>query len=153
MSDLRAIVYISAATAPFTDQQLEALLVVARELNLTSGVTGVLLYSLGNFMQYFEGEEEAVQVTYERILASKRHKNIVEIFDRPISTRSFASWQVGFTQPTQSELLALSTANWQDMSATPADATSTPAGLGLLRSFWQLAQQSSSPAVSEQGSV
>jgi hypothetical protein len=78
--DLRAIVYVSSATIDFTEPELENLLSQARESNLQNGVTGILLFSDGNFMQYFEGLEAAVSETWQRIRNSKRHTGIIELF-------------------------------------------------------------------------
>jgi hypothetical protein len=116
--------------------QIESLLVGARELNIENAVTGVLLYSDGNFMQYFEGSEESVRATYERIRASRSHTNIIEILSERIGRRSFPDWQMGFAQPTHSELLALSTARWQSMADKPSDSSTVSPGLALLRYFW-----------------
>ena len=141
MSDLRAIVYVSTATHLMTVPQLESLLVGARDLNLESSVTGVLLYSDGNFMQYFEGSEEAGRITYERIRSSRRHKGIIELLNERISQRSFPDWQMGFAQPTQSELLALSTARWQSMGGEAPGSLAASPGLALLRGFWKGARR------------
>jgi hypothetical protein len=140
MSDMRAIVYVSSATQLMSVPQLESLLVVARVLNLESAVTGVLLYSDGNFMQYFEGSEESVRVTYERIRASRRHKDIIEILNERVALRSFADWQMGFAQPTRSELLALSTARWQSMAGEAPGSADISPGLALLQDFWKRAR-------------
>src|SRR5688500_16501644 len=141
MSDLRAIVYVSSATQLMSVPQLESLLVVARGLNLESAVTGVLLYSDGNFMQYFEGSEESVRVTYERIRASRRHKDIIEILNERVAQRNFPDWQMGFAQPTQSELRALSTAGWRSMAGEAPGSSDTSPGLALLQDFWKRARR------------
>lgn len=137
MSGLRSIVYVSTATQLMTVQQLESLLVEARELNLNSSVTGVLLYSDGNFMQCFEGPEKAMRGTYERIRASRRHRDIIELLNKCVEVRSFADWQMGFSEPTQSELLALSTARWESMDDPGRGSRSASPGLLLLQSFWK----------------
>jgi len=142
MSDLRAIAYVSSATQQLmTVPQLESLLVQARDLNLQSAVTGVLLYSDGNFMQYFEGSEDSVRDTYERIRASRRHRDIIEILNERIAQRSFPDWQMGFAQPAQSELLALSTARWQSMAGEALGSSAISPGLALLQSFWKRARR------------
>ncbi len=140
MSDLRAIVYVSTAIQLMSVSQLESLLLVARGLNLEDAVTGVLLYSDGNFMQYFEGSEESVRVTYERIRASRQHKDIIEILSERVAQRSFPDWQMGFAQPTQSELLALSTARWQSMAVEAPGSSAISPGLALLQDFWKRAR-------------
>jgi hypothetical protein len=141
MSDLRAIAYVSSATQLMTVPQVESLLVEARGLNLESAVTGVLLYSDGNFIQYFEGSEDSMRVTYERIRASRRHKNIIEILNERVTQRSFPDWQMGFAQPTESELLALSTARWQRMAGVAPGSSATSPGLALLQNFWMRARR------------
>ena len=120
-----------------TVPQLESLLIEARDFNLQHSVTGVLLYSDGNFMQCFEGPEKSMHGTYERIRASRRHRDIIELLNKPIEARSFADWQMGFAEPTQSELLALSTARWESMDDTMRRSLSASPGLLLLQSFWK----------------
>jgi len=120
-----------------TVPQLESLLVEARDLNLESGVTGVLLYSDGTFMQYFEGSVESVRITYDRIRDSRRHKDIIEILNEPIAERNFPDWQMGFAQPVQSDLLAISTARWHRMAGETPISTAISPGLALLQRFWQ----------------
>ena len=140
MSDLRAIAYVSTSTQLMTAPQLERLLVQARGLNFESAGTGALLYSDGNFMQYFEGSEDSVRATYERIRASRQHKDVIELLNDRIAQRNFPDWQMGFAQPTQSELLAVSTARWQRMAGeAPGSSTGSP-GLMLLQSFWRRAR-------------
>ena len=77
MPDLCAIAYDSSATRLLSVAELETLLVTARDLNLQSSVTGVLLYGSGIFMQCFEGPQPAVHETYERIRASRQHTDII----------------------------------------------------------------------------
>lgn len=141
MSALRAIAYVSSATSRMTVPELETLLVEARQLNLQSSVTGVLLYNDGNFMQYFEGSEQAVSITYERIRSSRRHKGIIELLNTRIDHRNFPDWQMGFAQPTQSELLALSTARWKASADEATGSLPTSPGMVLLRGFWNGARR------------
>ena len=54
------MVYVSAATAPLDADALLALLTRARDKNQRLGITGLLLYRDGDFIQLLEGEREAV---------------------------------------------------------------------------------------------
>ncbi len=56
------LVYVSSATRPFSGEDLRALLETCRKDNAELGVTGMLLYKDGNFMQVLEGDEDAVRV-------------------------------------------------------------------------------------------
>jgi Sensors of blue-light using FAD len=137
---LQVIVYVSTAIAPFSDWQLENLLIEARDLNLQNGITGVLLYSEGNFMQCFEGAPEPMRKTYDRIRASRRHTGLIELLNEPMDTRTFPDWQLGFAQSSRSDLLLMSRARWQQMSDTPHSAAAHHHGLVLLQNFWNREQ-------------
>lgn len=136
MPQLRSIAYVSTASRLLTIADLESLLTTARDFNLHSGVTGVLLYSEGNFMQYFEGTKVAMEETWQRIRDSPQHRNIIELQDSPVAMRSFPAWQMGFTQPAQSEMLALSTAGWDRLRRGARGAVNKSPGLRLLEEFW-----------------
>ncbi len=118
-----------------SEAQLEALLLEARRLNLETDVTGVLLYGDGNFMQCFEGTPEAMDVTYDRIKASRTHTGIIEMIDEEVDARSFQDWRMGFTRITKSEMLSIASAQWEHHvgDASPADSY----GMALLKQFWR----------------
>ncbi|GAA3996634.1 BLUF domain-containing protein [Hymenobacter fastidiosus] len=95
-SALYHLVYQSAATAPFTDQDLEAILIRSRAWNTAHGLTGVLLYSHGEIMQVLEGTKQEVQYIFERIERDNRHQQVVKLSDGPIEQRNFSQWSMGF---------------------------------------------------------
>ena len=133
MTNLQAIVYVSTASELMTPAELEALVAEASQLNQQHAITGVLLYSEGNFMQYFEGRESDMRSTYQRIRASRRHRGLIELLNESITSRIFSEWQLGFSEATPSELQALSAAAWQ---AGEESSSGRPAGLRLLQVFW-----------------
>jgi Sensors of blue-light using FAD len=90
------LVYVSSAVRPFTPEQLAALLEKSRENNARAGLTGMLLYKGGNFMQALEGEEEAVKSLHAKIAADPRHRGMITLMTRPIAERSFADWSMAF---------------------------------------------------------
>jgi hypothetical protein len=93
---MREIVYVSAASRLLDPAQLGAILEQARRNNQRLGVTGVLLYDAGSFMQLLEGEPEVLQPLYERIAQDERHYRVHRVRDRSIQGRSFAAWSMGF---------------------------------------------------------
>ena len=119
-------------------QDLEALLLDARDFNRHNGLTGVLLYSGRNFMQCLEGPPDAVARAYARIRASSRHTDITELMDAPIEQRAFSGWVMGATVATPSEFVAVSTAKWLSRSALAASPPAVPPGLGRLQVFWEM---------------
>jgi hypothetical protein len=101
-TDLVQLVYVSTADAPFTPAQLHDLLSVARANNARVGVTGMLLYHDGNFIQALEGPRAAVAALQERIALDPRHHGMLLLYHTRIETRSFAEWSMGFVDPTRS---------------------------------------------------
>ena len=69
------LVYASAETTPFSDEDLMALLEQSRAANEARGVTGMLLYHEGSFIQALEGDPETVRALYEKITHDGRHHN------------------------------------------------------------------------------
>jgi len=82
------------------------ILEVSRDRNEQHGITGVLLFCNNNVVQCLEGSREAVNKTYARIVRDKRHQNPLLVDYRPLSTRLFSTWSMGYvpessvTQPT-----------------------------------------------------
>jgi hypothetical protein len=64
--------------------------------NLEASVTGMLLYSQGTFLQMLEGEEGAVNATYQRIEQDPRHHRLVLLSVEPVAQREFDRWSMGF---------------------------------------------------------
>ena len=56
---MKRLVYVSAATVPFTDAALAQLLNISRKNNVAAGITGMLVYRDGDFLQILEGGEES----------------------------------------------------------------------------------------------
>jgi hypothetical protein len=96
MNDLQALVYVSTASHHLSEAEISHLLDRARERNAKEQVTGVLLYSHGNFMQYLEGPRAGVARVYEHIVADRLHHGIIELVREPIPTREFADWTMAF---------------------------------------------------------
>lgn len=92
------IVYQSSAVGQPTVADLRYLLLQARSNNSRLGITGLLLYGNGNFMQVLEGEAEPMQQVYASIVADPRHTAVLKLADGPIEKRIFADWSMGFQQ-------------------------------------------------------
>lgn len=139
MPPLIAVAYVSSAARPFSSNELDALLVDAREFNAGMGVTGALLHQDGSFSQYFEGSESGVGQVYERIKGSRKHQGLIELVREPADQRHFSTWSMGFAESAGSELQAISQAGWhrQRQAASVQDKDSHSPGLRLLLSFWQ----------------
>jgi len=107
MTTLIHCIYTSAATADFSAAQLTELLHKARVANAAVGITGMLLYSEGNFFQVLEGQASDVDACYARINLDRRHTKLTRIIREIISHRSFGEWTMGFANPERDALRAI----------------------------------------------
>ena len=101
------IIYLSWATVPFTDRQLQELLLVARQRNAELAITGILLYGNECFIQLLEGEEDVVQELYAQIKQDARHGNIITFTNKPVAQRVFTDWTMAFHSVSSPQLNAV----------------------------------------------
>lgn len=90
------LVYVSSATVLFGASDLMALLAQSREKNAGLGITGMLLYKEGNFMQALEGERGAVLGLMDTIQADPRHHGVIIVEQDESPRRQFGDWSMGF---------------------------------------------------------
>ena len=93
--DLIQVVYASRATVPCDGPFLSALLEKARNRNAQLGVTGVLLYHTGAFLQVLEGVPDVVAALYEKIERDRRHDRVAILQRQTVAERSFSEWSMG----------------------------------------------------------
>lgn len=90
------LIYASAATVPFANADLQALLKKARENNESLGVSGMLVYHKGSFLQVLEGEEDVVLPLFEKIERDDRHDSVKMLLRATVEEPSFGEWKMGF---------------------------------------------------------
>ena len=93
-ADLWAIVYISKAARRVTPNDLQHILEGARRRNVEEGITGVLLYADGYFMQYLEGPAAGLHRIYAVIKTHPLHYGLVDLMREPIHAREFTEWSM-----------------------------------------------------------
>ncbi len=74
---------------------IEAILAHSRQYNPASGITGILCYGGGVFLQAIEGGRMAVNELYGHIQKDVRHRDVVLLDYEEISERRFGSWTMG----------------------------------------------------------
>ncbi len=89
------IVYISSATRPMSNDELQQLLQISRQNNAGRGVTGMLLYGNGTFLQVLEGEEKVIDELLDEIEMDPRHTNLEVIQRKAIKRREYSDWSMG----------------------------------------------------------
>jgi Sensors of blue-light using FAD len=93
---MRSFLYTSSSPFLLPETELVDILRVSQANNARVGITGMLLYKGGNFMQVIEGPDEAVATVYQRIRRDPRHHAIETLLDDPLAERDFPSWSMGF---------------------------------------------------------
>jgi len=101
------LIYLSAGVSWFSEQELKEILAISNINNSRDGITGLLLYSEGNFIQLLEGEENKVNETFIRISNDQRHKGITPIASGNIEQRNFPEWAMGYKSINANDLSGL----------------------------------------------
>lgn len=102
------VLYRSRATIPPTAADLQRLLAHAREWNAEAGITGLLLYRDGRYVQVLEGPEAAMRAVYARIRHDPRHTQVVTVSEGLAPARRFPDWRMALghvAQPVVARLL------------------------------------------------
>jgi hypothetical protein len=90
-----SLVYTSKATSSVTPEMVELLSRTSELNNKRAGVTGLLLYGSGNYLQIMEGEADRVGPLFERVRKDSRHKNCQVLSRHATGQRCFTSWRMG----------------------------------------------------------
>jgi hypothetical protein len=89
------LLYVSRALDPSASAATDSILAVAREHNMANGITGILCYGGGIYLQAIEGGRNQVNNLYGQIVSDKRHTDVVLLNYEEISERRFGGWTMG----------------------------------------------------------
>ena len=101
---IHTIVYASSARWHLTEIELEDILRRARSNNTNHGISGLLLYSDGNFLQVLEGKKETVEKLFHRIELDNRHVGVIRLMEITSQERNFDGWSMGYRKINGQEL-------------------------------------------------
>ena len=89
------LLYVSRLSDPSKPEHIDAILATSRTHNPASGITGILCYGGGIFLQAIEGGRRAVSELYNHISKDNRHTDVVLLDYEEISARRFGGWTMG----------------------------------------------------------
>jgi len=98
------LTYISQEAQPFAADALLDLLNQCHSNNTSKGITGMLLYGNGTFLQTLEGEKALVEALMSRISADPRHTGIKIVKQEAITERQYTEWSMGYERVTEKTL-------------------------------------------------
>jgi Sensors of blue-light using FAD len=93
---LHQLAYMSKTEGRWSRADLLELLRLSRVKNTALGITGILLFRDGTFLQLLEGGRDEVDALYDTIRADLRHKDVTTIWRIKSESRWFADWSMGF---------------------------------------------------------
>ncbi len=92
---MKRLSYVSRSSRPLTDADIAAITASSQRNNQRIGVTGVLVVTGGIFIQTLEGDADAVDATYRRILRDDRHCEVMCLQNElQVETRLFSTWSM-----------------------------------------------------------
>ena len=131
MEPLIQLIYISSEAKAYDENSLLDLLELARHENKKHGVTGLLLYHDGCFMQVIEGAEIDIDQLFANINADTTHKDLLCLLRTPIEERDFTDWSMGFEHLREDDPRGFS----DYLSASPMEELKPGMARSLLLSF------------------
>ncbi len=96
IEQIRELVYQSRANTDIGPGEIEEILNVSRKNNRQAGLSGLLIYHEGDFLQVLEGPSDDVERVFRVIRNDPRHYRVNVIVDHAVSHRSFGNWEMGF---------------------------------------------------------
>ena len=89
------LLYVSRAVKADDSEATESILGSARAYNLSHGITGILCYGGGIYLQALEGGRKQVNELYNIIIKDSRHKDVALLHYEEITERRFGGWTMG----------------------------------------------------------
>jgi hypothetical protein len=93
------LVYMSKASFVFDAEQLQRLQTTSQRNNEEFGITGLLVFCNGYFIQLLEGIEHHVTSLYSVIKNDSRHTDVTTLLSRNSEKRIAEEWSMGLYLP------------------------------------------------------
>lgn len=101
--DLIHILYMSDSRLdrPSALDQLQTLVETSRRNNAAAQITGALICTEDNFVQFLEGPAAAVQRLLAKLQVDARHANLRILLESPARGRRFGPWTLAYCGPAE----------------------------------------------------
>lgn len=96
-AELAQLIYRSVAAWPLARLELKDLLEQAQARNQREGLTGLLVYQQGRFVQWLEGPPEPLQQVWQGIQRDARHLEVERLTTPHLHHRLFPDWRMLFS--------------------------------------------------------
>ncbi len=96
--NLVRLIYCSRFAPDLGSAALQAIVSESRKNNPAHGITGVLCYGPGVFLQCLEGPREAVNRLYVKIAQDLRNRDVTLLEYDDIAERVFGQWSMAYVR-------------------------------------------------------
>ncbi len=90
------LIYVSQMTSHVDHSEIKSILAASQRNNPPRGVSGLLMFNSGFFLQWLEGERRAVNERFARIAQDDRHTDPLLLDYQVVVSRQFSSWNMGY---------------------------------------------------------
>lgn len=88
------LIYLSKAARQLSMKEALSIVDTAATKNEEAGITGLLCFGGGYFMQVLEGGHAEVNHTFRRIVGDRRHHEVCLVDFSLVRTRTFGDWSM-----------------------------------------------------------
>lgn len=96
---MRCVAYISFENHRLDRKDILEIARISRIKNELRGITGVLMFHDGLFLQVLEGPDADIEQLLARLRMDGRHRDVRILLDELISTRHFPDWAMALVDP------------------------------------------------------
>ena len=93
---LSRLIYVSKLAPSVDHRAIRDILAASQRNNQPRGVSGLLMFNSGFFLQWLEGERRAVNERFARIAQDNRHTDPMLLDYRAVLSRQFSEWNMGY---------------------------------------------------------
>ncbi len=94
------LIYVSAAKEGLSEATLPEFLAANRQRNEDRGITGIVVYHQGSFLQVLEGPGAVIDGLFETIRQDSRHEAVTLLSRKSIRHREFGEAAMAFVDTT-----------------------------------------------------
>ncbi len=100
------LVYLSTPKPEVGKPEIDEILASSRKNNGHNDITGLLIQDKKRFLQYLEGDQHAVEDTFNRIASDPRHTAVILLKSGFIARRQFPKWAMASKNADRSNSLS-----------------------------------------------
>ncbi|OZB67887.1 MAG: blue light sensor protein, partial [Thiomonas sp. 14-64-326] len=101
MDPMIRMIYASRISPNFGPADVHDILNTSRRNNQPLGLTGMLVFADGFFLQALEGARSKINTIYAKILRDPRHNQSAILSYQEIDKRLFGDWSMGYVLSTE----------------------------------------------------